>query len=661
MSVYLSDIPLEEAWEKFIETLIDEKLWDVLGEEEIPLDENALGRVLSSPIWAKISSPHYHASAMDGFAVYSSTTIGAFATSPVTIVCGENEINPGSKYVDTGDPIPDWADAVIPIENVEPLDRDNNPAENIRAPKKIRIRSAVTPWSHIRAIGEDMVATELVLPPGHKLRPVDLGAIAASGQSTILVSRKPRVAVIPTGSELVSIGKMPKPGEILEYNSIVLASQVNLWGGIAHRYPIIEDDFKIITDRILEVSGKNDLILINAGSSAGSEDYSAKVIETLGEVLVHGIAIRPGHPVILGLINQKNDLNNKIPVIGVPGFPVSSALTGEIFVERIISKWIGLSPIKYPQINASITRKITSSSGDEDYLRVVVGKVNGETIAAPLSRGSGVITSLVKADGIVIIPRGTQGLHRGENVLVRLYRPVNETEKTIMAIGSHDVLLDLLAYFLSLRNRRLVSSNVGSLAGLQALKNGESHLAGSHILEPESGEYNIQYVKKYMPGSKVSIVTLVWRQQGLYVRKGNPKSITELVHLTNSDILFVNRQRGAGTRILLDYELEKNNISPNQITGYTHEEYTHLSVAAAVKSGRVDCGMGIEAGAAALGLDFIPLFQERYDLIIPQKNIKSDLLKPLMDILNSIEFRQEVETLPGYNTREMGKIVAELN
>ena len=660
MNIYLSDIPFEEAWLRFEESLNSENLWNVLEEEEIALDENALGRVLSSPIWANISSPHYHASAMDGFAVKSSETIGALPTSPITLSCSKPEQQNKAEYIDTGDPLPAWADAVIPIENVESSDDTNQPAGNIRHPYEIRIRSAVTPWTHIRPIGEDMIATELVLPSGQILRPADIGGIAASGHSTVKVARKPRVAIIPTGSELVSVGKKPKTGEIIEYNSLVLASQVKLWGGEAQRYPITKDDFQVIKKCVLDAAENNDLILLNAGSSAGSEDFSAKVIQSLGEILVHGIAIRPGHPVILGMVERRGLKKQRVPIIGVPGFPVSTAMTGELFVEPLIARWTGRVENQFQIINATITRKVTSTAGDDDYMRVAVGRVGDKVLAAPLSRGSGVISSLINADGIVVIPSGSQGLSAGSNVRVRMYRSENEIDKTIFAIGSHDVILDLIAQFLSRKERRLASTNVGSLAGLIALRNNQAHVAGAHLLDPKTGEYNLSYVKEYLSGIPVYITNLVWRQQGLYVCNGNPKKIQQLEDIANEGVTFVNRQRGAGTRVLLDYKLEVNGISTDKIFGYNHEEYTHLSVAAAVKSGRADCGLGIAAAASALGLDFIPLFNERYDLIIPAKFYNDNLLMPLLNLLSNQRFLKAVGALPGYNVEEMGKRIAEL-
>lgn len=659
MSVYLHDIPLPQAMARLDEALAAAGISGVLGVEELPLDENLTGRVLAEPVWAQLSSPHYHASAMDGFAVRSAATDGAMLNDPVTLSLATDAGERRAAYVDTGDPLPEWADAVIPIENIEPLNAVGAPASNPRRPEAIRIRASVAPWSSVRPMGEDIVATQLVLPAGHELRPVDLGAVAACGHTAVRVARKPRVAVLPTGTELVEIGKPVRPGDIIEYNSLVLAAQVNGWGGQARRYPITTDSFDAIRERVQQAAGENDLVLLNAGSSAGSEDFSARVVQALGELLVHGVAVRPGHPVIIGMLRRQD--GGQIPIIGVPGYPVSAALTGEIFVEPLLARWLGRRPFEPLTVEATLTRKVTSPPGDDDYLRMALGRISGKLLAAPLARGSGVITSLVRADGIAILPRGSQGLAAGAPLQVRLYTNPADLDRTIFAIGSHDMTLDLISQFLSSHDRRLASANVGSQGGLVALRRGEAHLAGSHLLDPQTGIYNLAAVRQYLPGIPVKLVALVGRQQGLMVPPGNPKSIHTLQDLARPEVSFVNRQRGAGTRVLLDYHLDLLGIEPSSVHGYTQEEYTHLAVAAAIASGRADCGLGIAAAAQALELDFIPLYDEHYELVIPVEHYNSRLLAPLFEVLADPAFRQAVAALPGYDVSHMGEVVAEEN
>ncbi len=651
MSVYLHDIPLSQALDQ---------LWQLVAgmpfpaAETVPLAEGIIGRTLAAPIWAKISAPHYHASAMDGFAVRAHETNGATQTAPLTLRYGDQ-----TQYVDTGDPLPDWANAVIQIENTEPINANGTLSDALREPYAIRIREATNPWKHVRPMGEDMVATQLVLPAGHVLRPFDLGAIAGSGHHEVSVARRPRVAILPTGSELKPIGVPVYAGDIIEYNSLVLAAQVREWGGEPTRFPITPDRFEAIQATVREAAKDHDLILLNAGSSAGAEDFSASVIESLGEVRVHGVAVRPGHPVIIGSVKAEiRNTKSKVPIIGVPGYPVSAAMTGEIFVKPLLAKWLGKA-VELPEtIEATLTRKLVSPLGDDDFVRMAVGRVGERVLAAPLTRGAGVISSLVRADGIVVVPTGSQGLAAGSSVQVRLMRPKQAVDQTILAIGSHDMTLDLLAQFLAQKGRRLSSANAGSLGGLIALKRGETHFAGSHLLDPETGEYNVSYIERYLPDVAVELLTLVEREQGLIVQKGNPLGLRDLQDVALQQARFVNRQRGAGTRVLLDWALERGGLSAENIPNYQQEEYTHLAVAAAIASGRADTGLGIAAAAAALDLDFIPLFQERYDLVIPKEFAHSDLLQPLFAVLENKAFKNEVARLRGYSTVKMGNRVA---
>jgi putative molybdopterin biosynthesis protein len=647
--VYLEDIALDEAWRRFNEALAAAGLDQPFPGEAVPLIE-ALGRVTAEPIWARLSSPHYHASAMDGYAVRAADTQGATETAPVRLaLVGPGSTEPNVAHpaqpVNTGHPLPAWANAVIMVENVQHFENE------------IEIRASAAPYQHVRPLGEDMVATELVLPANHKLRPVDLGAIAGCGHAMVAVRRKPRVAIIPTGSELVSVeqARAVEPGDIIEYNSIVLAAQVNEWGGQATRWSIVADDFEAIKAAVEQAAMSHDLVLVNAGSSAGSEDYTAQVVQELGELLVHGVAVRPGHPVILGMVGAT-------PTIGVPGYPVSAALTGEIFVEPLLARWLGRPPARRPTLRAMMTRKVQSPLGDDEFMRVAVGRVGERTVAAPLSRGAGVITSLVRADGIVRIPRFSEGVHAGEEVTVELYRDPAEIGRTIVAIGSHDLVLDLLAQFLAERapGMRLTSANAGSLGGMVALRRGEAHLGGSHLLHPQTGEYNVAYVQQYLPDRPVALITLTRREQGLIVAHGNPKRIVGLADLARADVRYVNRQRGAGTRVLLDYRLGELGIDPAGVQGYEREEVTHLAVAAAVAGGVADCGLGIRAAARALELDFAPVEWERYDLVIPREYYASALLAPLLALLHDETFRAAVRELPGYDPTPMGQVVAEI-
>ncbi|HEX8967619.1 MAG TPA: molybdopterin biosynthesis protein, partial [Chloroflexota bacterium] len=590
---YLEDIPLEEAQARFWTALARVGALEPLAGESVSVNE-ALGRVTAEPLFARWSVPHYHAAAMDGIAVRAEDTLGATETAPLELSLGTQ-----ATWVDTGDPLPPDTNAVIMVEQVQDLGGG-----------RLEILSAVAPWQHVRSMGEDLVATELVVPENHPLSAVDLGALTAAGHLTISVRRRPRVAILPTGSELIEAGpSAPGPGAIVDFNSVVLAGQVQEWGGQATRLPIAPDDFPQIRDRVRTALEQHDVVVINAGSSAGSEDYTAAVVRELGELLVHGVAVRPGHPVVLGVACNR-------ALIGVPGYPVSAILTSELFLRPLLYRLQGVPQPSRLSSRAVMTRKLLSPMGEEEYVRVKLGQVGRRLIAAPLSRGAGVIMSMVRADGLVRIPRFSEGVHAGAEVDVELLRSMDDVQKTVVAIGSHDLALDLLSTALARRTpgASLASANVGSLGGLLALARGEAHLAGSHLLDERTGTYNISFIQRHLAERKIVLVHLTGRVQGLIVPRGNPRGITSLVDLAHPDVRFVNRQRGSGTRVLLDYELRKLGLEAGQIRGYEREQYTHLAVGADVASGAADVGLGILAAARALELDFVPLFNEQYQL-----------------------------------------------
>lgn len=635
--VYLSDRPLEEALSGYLDLLGRSGALDPGKPELVPV-ENAAGRVTAAPVYALTSSPHYHASAMDGVAVKALDTFGASETTPRVLKLGERV-----KIVDTGDPLPPECDAVIMIEDVHFISGD-----------EFEITSAAAPWEHVRVIGEDVVATEMILPANHRLRPVDLGGVLAGGVTHIYVHPRPRVALLPTGTELVQPGAQLKEGDIIEYNTRVFAAMVEAWGGVPARCDIAADDYGLLKERLGKAVDESDLVLINAGSSAGREDYTAALIADLGEVYTHGVAIKPGKPVILGLVGGK-------PVVGVPGYPVSAVLGMELFVQPIVYKKLGSVPPARPRVDCSMSRKIVSPMGVEEFVRVKLGRVGEKIVATPISRGAGVIMSMVRADGILRVPRLSEGYNAGDAAPVELLRPLEEVRETTVIIGSHDIALDVLANYLRKIHPEasLSSAHVGSLGGLAALKRGEAHCAGTHLLDEETGDYNVSYIKRLLGDRGAVLLNLVHREQGLIVAGGNPKGIRGVQDLTRPDVSYINRQRGAGTRILLDFKLKELGIDPEAITGYQREEYTHMAVAAAVASGSADAGMGIRAAAKALDLDFISVVEERYDLCIPREYWETPYITRLLEVLALPEFRENVRALGGYDLRDCGKVMWE--
>lgn len=592
-NIYLSKLTLKEAQEKFYKTLLKYKLVQPI-KGELVSTEDSLGRITAEPVFARISSPYYQAAAMDGVVVRARDTYEASESSPITL-----KINQDFHFINTGNPIPFGFDAVIKIEDINPLNefkREKNKdisndfnhdskEENI---KEIKIFSAVSPGQHIRNIGEDVVANQLIIPVNHKIRPVDMGALLAGGVNQLFVRRKPKVAVIPTGDELITPGEEISPGKIIEYNSQIIKGLIYEWGGKAKVYEIVKDIPLDLKGILLEAASQNDVVVVLAGSSAGSKDFTSEMVKSVGEVLVHGVAIMPGKPTILGIIDDT-------PLIGLPGYPISAIIAAEQFLKPLVFRKLGLTVKRREEIKVYMAHKVVSRLGDEEFLRVKLGNIDGKIMAYPLSRGAGVVTSLVEADALICIPLFKEGVDFGEEVEAELLEDLNRIKNNIIVTGSHDLVLDILKNELQeeFSDFNLVSFNVGSMGGLLALKQKRTHLATAHLLDPESGEYNFSYIKKMLPQRELIVVNLTYREQGIMVKRGNPKNIKGIDDLVKKDIKFINRQKGSGTRVLLDYLLKKKGINPLDIQGYSKEEYTHLMVASAVIEGSVDAGLGI--------------------------------------------------------------------
>ncbi|MFZ5817794.1 MAG: molybdopterin biosynthesis protein [Bacillota bacterium] len=634
--IYLDSVAPQEALDRLLAAL-DQVGWGPRT-ETIPVDE-ALGRITAKPVACRISAPHYNASAVDGVAVKASDTFGASETSPLTLTFGEQAF-----WVDTGDPVPPGCDAVIMVEQVNLID------EGHQAGARCEIISAVAPWQDVRPIGEDLVATEILLPEGHAIRPQDMGALLASGVMEVEVIRKPVVTFIPTGTEIVQPKPDPQPGEIIEFNSRVVLGAVAEWGGRPVRGEIVRDDYDQIKAAVQAAVASSDIVIVNAGSSAGSEDYTVHVLAELGQVLAHGVAIKPGKPVMIGLIEGK-------PFVGLPGYPVSTWLTADLFVKPLVYRALGRPVDRRERVQATLARRLTSPMGVEDYVRVKLGRVGEKLVATPMGRGAGVISSLVRADGLLVVPAGREGVGEGQSVEVELLRPLAEIQETVVVTGSHDTSLDLMGSFLRRMGTGfyLSSAHVGSQGGLLALKRGEAHMAGVHLLDEATGEYNVSYVKRYL-GRPALLVLLARREQGLIVPKGNPKGIAGFKDLARRDVTYINRQRGAGTRLLLDYHLKQEGIDPSQVQGYGREHFTHLNVAAAVKSGDADTGLGILSAARALDLDFVPVTWEEYELCIPAELAEEPAVRAVVEMVRSRAFQEAVAQLGGYDVSEAGRV-----
>jgi putative molybdopterin biosynthesis protein len=528
---------------------------------------------------------------------------------------------------------------------------------NVLDDTRVEIEAPVYPWQNVRKIGEDIVATEMLFPQNHVVTPYCVGALLAGGIFSVPVKAKPKILIIPTGSEIVDWRKLDsknlQPGMVLETNSFVLGTLAESCGARFARHDILTDDLEKIQQAVAEAVEQDfQIILILGGSSAGSEDYAKDVILNIGEVLVHGVTIMPGKPVVIGNVREK-------PVLGIPGYPVSAIIAFEQFVRPLISKMLGQPDQSIATVGVTPTRKIASKLGVEEFVRVKLGDVSDRVVATPLPRGAGSITSLTEADGVIRIPNHKEGIKDQETVTAELLRPLSRIHNTIVIVGSHDNTLDVLADQIKVKHSYLTlsSSHVGSMGGMMALKRGVCHLAGSHLLDTENGSYNISYIKKLLPEQDVTLVRLVERDQGLMIQRGNPKNIKDIADLAREDIRFMNRQGGSGTRILLDFKLRELNMDPTGIDGYQLEEFTHMAVAVAVLSGTVDAGLGIYAAAKALNLDFIPVVTEQYDLIISNEYVNTPNIQILLETINSQQFKKRVNALGGYSTQQTGNIV----
>jgi len=628
---YLTNVPLDKAREEYI-ALLKEKGF-APKTEVIPVTE-ACGRISAKAVYAHICAPHYPASAMDGIAITAADSFGAGETSPVTLEESQFTV------VDTGDPIPEGRDAVVMIEDVV---RESS--------GRVKLFAPAAPWQHIRQIGEDICAGAMILASHCRISPAAIGSMLAGGVLEVEVIRPMVVGLIPTGDEIVPPTDNPRAGDIIEFNSSIFSAMLREWGAESICFPIVPDKKELLAAAVAEAVEKCDAVVLNAGSSAGREDFSASVIAEQGGVLYHGIAIRPGKPAILGYSGAK-------PVLGVPGYPVSGIIVMEELMKPFVDEWFCRSAAENEYAEATLSRPVVSGLKYREFVRVRMGKVGDKLMATPLNRGSGVVSSFMKADGILEIPQGLEGCEAGSKVQVRLLRPKAELENTLVAIGSHDPLLDELADMLHLSDNEayMSSSHVGSMGGIMAVRRGETHIAGVHLLDEADGSYNTAFIKRYFPKGGVRLVECVGRSQGLMLQKGNPLGIGSISDLTKDGLRYVNRQKGSGTRILIDYLCKQQGIDTARIYGYEREEFTHTSVAAQIVSGTADAGMGIYSAAKLYDLDFLPICMEQYDLLIPDYAWDTPMVRRLIEVLQSEAFRARISALGGYELDKPGTV-----
>lgn len=631
-TLYLKTLSVETAYEKYFTELKK----NVVLKTEMVDTKKALNRITAKSIFAKCNSPLFNASAMDGICVVSKNTKGATEENPIIL-----KLNEDYKIVDTGDPIKSPFDAVIMAEDVIGID-DN----------KVKIIKPVPGWQHVRSIGEDIVAGEMILESNHRIKPIDIGALLAGGILQIECYKKLDIGIIPTGTEIIEPNSEPKVGDIFDSNSYMINALIENAKAIGHRYEIIKDDYEKIKEQILNSVSKNDITIINAGSSAGTEDFTVKILEEVGKVLVHGVSIKPGKPVILAIVNEK-------PVIGLPGYPLSAYLNFNLFVKPVIDLLSGEinDDEESGTVDAVLSKRLVSSLKYREYVRVKLGKVCDKYIAAPLNRGAASQMSMVRADGILIIPKNCEGLEASEICKVKLLKPKSVIDKTLVSIGSQDMLVDYVSDLMSKKYKQysLSSTHVGSMGGLMALKRNETVIAPTHLLSEKTGIYNVEAILEIFGEGEISIIKGFDRIQGIMVKKGNPLNIKGIEDLVKGK--FVNRQRGSGTRVLLDYKLKTLGINPADIDGYDKEVVSHMAVAASVKGDEIDMGLGSNSAANAMGLDFIEVGIEEYDFAIRTKNLNDDKVKAFIDIIKSDELKNILSEIGGYGFSKTGDII----
>ncbi len=640
----------EEALEKLSEYI---KL-KPLGTEEVSLEE-ALGRVLAEDIVAKVNSPPFDRSTVDGYAVRSVDVAGARENAPVKMkVIGRVEageipnvnVSQGEAVeVATGAPIPPGADAVVMVEFTRKI------GENI-----VEVFKPVPPGGNVSQTATDVMIGEIIAYKGTIITPQIIGALAATGIDKVPVYKKPKVAIISTGNELVKPGAPLPYGKIYDVNSYTLYSLVLEDGGSPRLLGIIPDSYEEIR-KILAFAIENfDVIITSGSTSAGLGDLMYRVLDELGSpgVIVHGLKIKPGKPTIIAIVNGKI-------VFGLPGYPVSCLMNYILLVKPVIRKLAGLKTTRPHVVKAVLPLRVFGEKGRRTFIPVALIR-KGKLIAFPVGGDSGSIARLTRSDGFIIVPENMSFLE--ENSEVNVYLFSENYGSDLEVIGSHCPVLEEVID--KLRNKFSVRMlNIGSLGGLLAIKRGEADIAGLHLLDPETAQYNIPFIRKYNVKNAI-LVKGYFREQGIIIPKDNPHGIRGFEDIIDKDVRFINRNKGSGTRVLIDILIskvaEKRGVSAEdikgKINGYWIEAKTHFAVASAVKHGRADVGVGLRFIAEIYGLEFIPLKEEEYDFLISLDALNKEPVKEFIEYLRSKEIVEILNKTPGYRPKDdIGEIV----
>ena len=623
---FLDVIDRDEAERRFRSALTLQPL----GSERIPVAQS-LGRVLADDVLARVDVPSFDRSNFDGFAIRAIDTFGATELAPKSVRLLSETLDAGTEptveirsgeavAISTGGMVPRGADSILMVEHSEVRDGC------------LLIGRAVTPGSGVAFAGTDIATGETVLRAGTVLTSRETGVLAALGESEIEVWRQPRVAIISTGNEIIAPGQPMRPAAVYDSNSQVLADAVRELGGTPHFWGIVRDDVVALRDMLRKALAESDMVLLSGGTSKGKGDLCYHVVAELNDpgIVVHGVALKPGKPLCLAVTGGR-------PVVILPGFPTSAIFTFHEFVAPMIRLFGGRSPESHETVAAKLAVKVNSEVGRTEYLLVGLVKTEQGLSAFPMGKGSGSVTTFSRADGFVTIPRHTEIVDAGQQVEVRLIGRQLEIADLVV-IGSHCVGLDFL---LSQLQRRGITSkllNVGSSAGLLAAKRGECDIAGIHLLDPATGQYNHAFVS-----DSVELVEGYGRLQGIVYRRGDTRFegrvIEEILALTTSDpsCVMVNRNQGSGTRILLDRLLKGAKPS-----GYAIQPTNHNAVAAAIVQHRADWGLAIESVARANKLGFLPYQEERYDFVIPKSRGSRPAVQAFVAMLSDASITEQL-------------------
>jgi len=631
---FLAVIDRDEAETRFQSHLTLEPL----GTESVSLAQ-ALNRVLAQAVVAEVDVPSFDRANVDGFAIQAADTFGISEEEPLQIQLNQEILAPGVRPtltvhrgtatpIATGGMVPRGADTVIMVEHTELLESADATTD------LLEIRRTVTPGQFISFAGTDVARGETVLRAGQVLTSREIGVLAAIGMAQVTVYRQPRVAIISTGNEIIAPGEPLPSGAIYDSNGAIIAAAVEELGGKPIPLGAVGDDEQALQE-VLAQGLQYDMVILSGGTSKGAGDLSYHAVNRLPNpgIVVHGVALKPGKPICLAVTDGK-------PVIILPGFPTSAIFTFHEFVAPVIRRFAGLPPARRETVAATLPVRAHSERGRTEYLLVSLVQSDKGLAAYPLGKGSGAVTTFSYADGFIAIPQHTELLEAGESVNVQLIGQKLEPADLVF-IGSHCVGLDSLLGRLQARGITVKTLSVGSMGGLIAAKRGECDIAGIHLMDPKTEQYN-----RHLLTDDLELIPGYRRLQGLVFReddarfKGKPLDQAVAAALNDTECTMVNRNAGSGTRILIDKLL-----GGQQPSGYGVQTKSHNAVAAAVVQHRADWGVAIDTVARQYGLGFIPMQEEHYDFVVPKKRLARPAVASFQELLEDPQVRAELSAI----------------